>query len=247
MYLLIFRTKLNIQVKRKAAVFGFLAFILVHWLIPFILNEWESRPIFIEHELDSIYTMNFQHQHELIKLKINKEKNGLKLENFEVHYVKDGRITDLSWELIGQNDNGYSLYRIRYDIDKSEYKIMHREQDSWLQYERLIYADHFFENLNMLDIKEITDAKGNYSSYGIQGIGERTNYGIENRPHFVVSNEETKLLNDAQLPVESYYISTYAIKKIGEEKDDHGNIVHESFESTELSDYLFDVNYLGEQ
>ena len=32
---------------------------------------------------------------------------------------------------------------------------------------------HFFENLNVLDIKDITHAKGVFSSYVIQSTGER--------------------------------------------------------------------------
>ncbi|PWW17076.1 hypothetical protein DFO73_1326 [Cytobacillus oceanisediminis] len=245
-YLLFFRPKLNVNVKRMASVFGVLAFILVHWILPFAIHEWESRPIFIEHELGSVYTMNFQDEYEQVKQELELENNNLRLEDFEVNYVKDGSITDLSWQLLGQNGNSYNLYQIRYDIVKSRYQVTNSQLDTWLQYNRLIEADHFFENLNVLDIKEITHAKGDFSSYVIQSTGERINYAIKNRTHFFISNGEIQLLDDEQLPVEGYYISTFAIKKTGEKRDDKGNITQESFEGTESSDYLFDIN-IGEK
>jgi hypothetical protein len=245
-YLLFFRPTLNVDVKRMAAVFGVLTFILVHWILPFAIHEWESRPIFTEHELGSIYTMNFQDEYEQVKQELKLEYNNLRLEDFEVNYVKDGRITDLSWQLLGQNGNSYNLYQIQYDIGKSRYRVTDSQLDTWLQYNRLIEADYFFEHLNVLDIKDITHAKGDFSSYVIQSTGERINYALGNRTHFFISNGEIQLLDDEQLPVEGYYISTFAMKKTGEKRDDNGNITQENFEGTESSDYLFDVN-IGEE
>lgn len=245
-YLLFFRPKLNMQVKQLAAVFGFLAFIFVHWIIPYAIDIWESRPIFIEHELGSVYTMNFQEEYKLIKQELNLENNSLKLEDFEVDYSKDGRITELRWRLLGHNGNSYNLYKIQYDIGKNRFRVKDSQLDTWIQYNRLIDADHFFENLNVLDIKDITHAKGDFSSYGIQSTGERINYAIENQTHFVVSNGEIQVLDDDQLPVEGYCIATFAIKKTGEERNDQGIVTQESFEGTESSDYLFDVNF-GEE
>jgi len=242
-YLLFFRPTLNIDVKRMASVFGVLAFIVVHWILPFAIHEWQSRPIFIEHELGSVYKMNFQDEYKQVKQELKIENNNLRLEDFEVNYVKDGRITDLSWQLLEQNSNSYNLYQIRYDIGRSKYRVTESKLDSWIQYNRLIEADHFFENLNVLDIKDITYAKGNFSSYVIRSTGERINYAIGNRTSYFISNREIQLLDDEQLPVEGYNISTYAMKKMEEKRDDKGNITHESFEGTESTDYLFDVNF----
>ncbi|KGR77995.1 hypothetical protein [Ureibacillus manganicus] len=241
-YLLFFRPSANIDVKRMASIFGVLAFILVHWILPYAIDEWNKRPVFIEHELGSVYTMNFQDEYEQIKQELKLENQNSRLENFKIEYVKDGRITDLSWDLLVQNSSTYNLYHIRYDIGKRSYQITINEVETWTQYNRLIEADHFFENLNMLDINSVTEAKGEFSSFVIQSTGERTNYGVENRTLYFVLNGETELLDDIQLPVECYYISTYAMKKTSEIKDDQGEIRQESFEGTEYSDYLFDVN-----
>jgi len=245
-YLLFFRPTLNVDVKRMASVFGVFTFILVQWILPFAIHEWKNRPIFIEHELGSVYTMNFQDEYEQVKQELKIGNNNLRLEDFEVNYLKDGSITDLSWQLLGQNGNSYNLYKVRYDIGKSRYRVTDSQLDTWLQYNRLIEADHFFENLNVLDIKDITHAKGGFSSYGIQSTGERINYAVGNRTHFFISNGEIQLLDDEQLPVEGYHISTFAMKKTGEKRDDKGNITQESFEGIESSDYLFDVNF-GEE
>lgn len=245
-YLLFFRPKLNVDVKRVASVFGVLAFILVHWILPFAINEWQSRPIIIEHELDSVYTMNFQEEYEQVMKELKIENNNLRLEDFEVNYVKDGRMTDLSWQLIEQNGNNYNLYYIRYETGKSRYVVTGSQIDSWLQYDRLIEADYFFENLNILDIKGITHAKGDFSSYVIRSTGERNNYELGSEGYFFISNGEIQLLDDEQLPFEGYYISTFAMMKTEEKRDDKGNITYESFEGTESSDYLFDVNFSEE-
>jgi len=242
-YLLFFRPHLNEHVKRIAALFGILAFILIHWILPYAINEWESRPKVIEHELGSVYTMNFQDEYKLIRQELNLENNNLRLEDFEVDYVKDGRITDLRWQLLGQTGTSYNLYQIRYDFSKSRYRVMYRQLDTWLQYNRLIDADRFFENLNVLKIKDITHAKGDFSSYGIQSSGERVNYAVENRTHFIVLNGKIQFLDDEQLPVEGYDISTFAMEKTGEESDEQGNTTQESFEDTESSHYLFDVKF----
>ncbi|MEH7098051.1 hypothetical protein [Neobacillus vireti] len=241
-YLIFVRPKLNVNVKRIAAVMGVLVFFLIHWILPFAINEWESRPTYIEHKLGSVYTLNFQKENDLIKQELNLD-NSLSLEDFEADYVKNGRITDLRWQLIGQNDNTYHLYKIQYDVSKNRYHVMHHQLDTWAQYNRLVDADHFFENLNVLNIKDITDTKGDFSSYAIQSSGERENFAIKNKTYFIVSNGKIQLLDDKQLPVEGYYISTIAMEKTSEERDEQGNITQESFEGKEPSNYLFDVEF----
>jgi hypothetical protein len=243
LYLLFFHPKVNGQVKRKAAVSGVIAFVVVHWMIPIAIEEWENRTITIEHKLNSIYTINFQDEYELVKQEINVEMDQWKLENFEVNYNENGRITDLNWQLIWQNGNSYNLYLLRYATNKQRYEVTYSHSDSWLQYDRLIDADHFFKNLNVLDIESMTEAKGNYSSYVIKSSGERIHYGIENAKRFIVADGEVIWLEDERLPVECYYVSTYAMKKTGEERDAQGNIRNETFEGTEITDYLFDVNF----
>jgi len=245
-YLLFFQAKLNFKVKRVAAVVGVVTLLVVHWIIPYAIEEWEGRPIYMEHKLGSVYTMNFQEEYERVKQELKLENNSFKLEDFKVDYTEDGRITDLSWQLLGQNDKKYNLYQIRYEIGKNRYRVVHSQLDTWLQYNRLVDADYFFGNLNVLDIKDITQAKGHFSSFAIQSTGERMNYAVENRNHFFITNEEIQLLDNEELPVEVYYISTSAIEKTGEKRNDRGNITQESFEGTKSSDYLFAVNFVEE-
>ncbi|TXC92758.1 hypothetical protein FS935_00700 [Metabacillus litoralis] len=245
-YLLFFRPKLNVDVKQMAAVFGVTAFILVHWILPFAINEWQSRPIIIERELDSVYTVNFQDEYDQIKEKLKIEHNHLRLEDFELNYGKNGQITDLRWQLLEQNGNNYNLYQIRYDTENNRYELRRSQLDSWLQYDRLIPAYYFFENLTILDIKDITLAKGNFSSYVIRSTGQRTYHELGNENSFFISNGDIHLIDDEKLPFEGYYILTYALKKTEEKKDDNGNIIFESFEGAESTDYLFDVNFSEE-
>jgi hypothetical protein len=243
LYLLFFRPKLNSHVKRMAAVLGVISFIIVYWIFPFGFNQWENRSIFIEHELGSVYTMDFQDEYELIKQELSLENDFLKLGDFKADYLEDGSIREISWQLVRQDDNSFYLYSIRYDSGRSRYQVTKNRTDTWLQYDRLTDADRFFENLDVLDIKELTKTKGSFSFYSIQSSGERVFYGEEDRTDFFVSNGEIQLLDHDQLPIGGYIVSTFAMKKMEEEKDDQGRVIHESFESTESSNYLFDVEF----
>ncbi|MBS8266465.1 hypothetical protein DYI25_18755 [Mesobacillus boroniphilus] len=243
LYLLFFRPKLNAHVKRMAAVLGVFSFIIVHWIFPFGINQWENRSIFIEHEIGSVYTMDFQDEYELIKQELNLENDFLKLGDFKADYLEDGSIEEVSWQLVRQDDNSFYLYYIQYDSGRSRYQVTKSRADTWLQYDRLTDADRFFENLDELDIKDLTKTKGSFSFYVIQSSGERVFYAEEDRTDFFVSNGEIQLLDHEQLPVEGYIVSTFAMKKMEEEKDDKGRIIHESFEGTESSNYLFDVEF----
>lgn len=243
LYLLFFRPKLNAHVKRMAAVLGVFSFIIVHWIVPFGINQWENRSIFIEHNIGSVYTMDFQDEYELIKQELSLENDFLKLGDFNADYLEDGSIREFNWQLVRQDDNSFYLYYIRYDSGRSRYQVTKSRTDTWLQYDRLTDADRFFENLGELDIKYLTKAKGSFSFYVIQSSGERVFYGEEDRTTFYVSNGEIQLLDHEQLPVEGYIVLTFAMKKMEEEKDDQGRIIHESFEGTESSNYLFDVDF----
>ncbi len=128
----------------------------------------------------------------------------------------------------------------------SRYQGTNSKLDTWLQYNRLIEAEHFFENLDVLVIKDITHSKGDFSSFVIRSTGERTNYAVENGTHYFLLNGEIQVLDDERLPVEAYYISTFVMKKTGEKRDDQGNLREESFEGTDSSDYLFDVKFREE-
>ncbi|PJN87236.1 hypothetical protein [Bacillus sp. mrc49] len=240
-YLIFFRPKLNVQGKRIAAVFGFSAFIIVQWMIPYVIDGWENRPISMEHELGSVYTVDFQEENERVMRKLNVESSSLRLDNFEVDYTEDGSITDLSWKLGGQNDDGYTLYQIEYDMDKNRYHIMKSQLETGPHSNQSLDAERFFKNLSVLDIKDITHAKGDFTSYVIKSTGERIHYS-EGKPTHIISEGEIKLVENDQVPIEGYIISTFAMKKTGEKRNDRGNISQESFESTESSEYLLDVN-----
>ncbi|TRZ40393.1 hypothetical protein CEQ21_05635 [Niallia circulans] len=246
-YLLFFRPKVNADIKRQAAIFGFIIFIIVQWITPITVDMWESRTITIEHELESAYTIDFANENELVTKELKLEESNIKLDNFRMNYTQSGKITDLSWEMIGEADNEYNYYRIQYSTDKKEYEISKSHHEAWSQFVFLVDTKYYFGNLDLLDIQDITIAKGKFSSYKLFGFGERSQYGFtENEPH-VISNGEIKKLDEKQLPVEAYYISTNALKKMSEETDEQGNIVQEGWEGTEFTDYLFDITPIEDE
>jgi hypothetical protein len=245
-YLLLFHPKLNAQIKRKAAVLGFLTFILVHWVLPFSIEGWNSRAIVIDREISSVYSVNFQEEYELIRNELQLENNSLRLDNFEVEYTENGRMRDLNWELVGQINGLFHIYYIRYDQEKSRYSITKNQVDNWLQYDRLIDPTTFFEHIEMLDRRKITADKGEYPYYIIRSRGERVIYGDSMDTLFVLDNGEMRELKKDQLPVEAYNITAFAMKKTGEQRNEQGMMLGESYESTETTDYLFLVDFVEE-
>lgn len=246
-YLLFLRPKLNIQIKRQAALLGLIVFIVVQWIMPISGYLWENRTINIEQELGSVYTIDFQEENALITKELKLEDSSVKLENFKMNYTQSGKIKDLSWVILGADGEKFNYYQIQYVIDKKKYEISKSPHEPGSQYEFLVDAKYFFENMDLLDIQDITNAKGNFSSYTIHIFGERSHYGFaENEPN-VILNGEIKKLDAKQLPVEGYYISTYAMKKMSEETDEQGNITQEGWEGTATTDYLFDVTAVEEE
>ncbi|WP_437833598.1 hypothetical protein ACQRXC_22105 (plasmid) [Niallia taxi] len=118
-YLLFFRPKVNADIKRQAAIFGLIIFIIVQWITPFTVYMWESRTITMEHELESAYTIDFAEENELVTKELKLEESNVKLDNFSMDYTQSGKITDLNWVLI-QRKNAEFVY---YDIENNRYQI----------------------------------------------------------------------------------------------------------------------------
>ncbi|MBM7660328.1 hypothetical protein JOC85_001095 [Bacillus mesophilus] len=242
-YLLFFRPTLNVKVKRMAAVFGLVAFVFMNYILPYAIHSYESRPIMIEHELESVYELNFQAEYERVTRELDLNNHNVMIQNFNINYLKDGDITDLSWQLIGHDGTIYHLYEVRYDFGKGVYRVTQSQLDTWLQYYELMEAGRFFEHLSLLDVKELTYEKGDYSYYVIQNSGERINVREKSNEekYFISNGEEIQLVDDEKFSVEGHYVITMAMKKIEEKRNKQGDLIQESFEGTELSYYLFDV------
>jgi hypothetical protein len=245
-YLLLFHPKLNAQIKRKAAFLGFLSFILVHWLLPFAIDGWNSRAIHIDREIGSVYEANFQEEWELVRKDLKLDNVHLRLKDFQLEYAENGSLRDLNWELIGPIDNTFQIYYVRYNYENGWYSVTRNQVDNWLQYDQLIDTDVFFEHLNLLDIQKITMDKGHYPYYVIRSRGERVTYGDSKDTLFMIDNGEIKEFYKEQFPVDAYNITTFAMKKTGEQRDKQGNMVGESYEGTEVSDYLIQVHFVEE-
>lgn len=246
-YLLFFRPKLNTPIKRQAAIFGFIIFIIVQWITPIAVDKWESRTINLEQEIGSVYKLNFDKENDLVMKKLKLKDGEIKLTNFNLQYTKSGKPTELSWDLIQQDHFDIVYYSINYVVDKNRYEISKSHFEAWDNLISLVDAKYFFVNMNALNIADITNAKGSLSTFAIHSFGERTQYGFaENEPH-VISNGEIKKLDEKQLPVEGFSISTYALKKMSEETDEQGNITQEGWEGTATTDYLFDITAVEEE
>lgn len=240
-FFLFLRPTINAKSKRVSAIVGLGAFFLVHLILPSIVDEWEKRPITFEREINSVYTVDFMNENRFISQSLEINDLNMKLEDFEVEYRKDGSIVKLRYKLVGYVEGELTLYNISYHIGENMYSIRKTNVDEWLQYDRLIDTSHFFDQLSILNIEQVTNAKGDFNTYVVKSNGWRTNYGIKNRKKVVIDNGQFKVLKDDKLPVECYYISTFGMKKLSETKNTEENTTTVSYESSDVVDYLFDV------
>lgn len=233
LYLAFFRPQINGRSKKYAAQLGLLVFI-IGVSVPFISKLVYERPRQITVDSVSINTIDFQKDWQLIKEKLEINEDT-KLERFNLSYNADGTIRDLQCELILRRDKGLTHYSIDLLPKKQKYIIRPRKVEQWLQYDRLMTAERFFQNLSLLNIED-TKPSGSYEWYVIAGSGEIVNYAIkEYNKVLIISKDNLREIGNEELPIRGSYISSYGMKKTSESKD---FVRHESDKRT---DYFFDV------
>jgi hypothetical protein len=233
LYLIFFKPKLNEKNKRSAALLGLLFFIL-GVAIPLVSNFLYEMPKQIKVDSVRINTIDFQKDWQLIKQKLEVNEDT-RLEEFNLSYNADGTIRDLSLQLILRKDKEFTHYFIYFSPDKKKYIIRPSKVERWLQYDRLVTAERYFQYMSLLDLEAIRPSK-QYEWYVVASMGEVVNYAIrDNNKFLVVSKDNLRKISNDELPIKGFYISSYGMEEKSQSTD------HTSYESSERTDYFFDV------
>jgi hypothetical protein len=199
------------------------------------LNEYlYERPRYVQASTSNINTIGFQKDWQLIKENLEVDE-GSKLEGFNIEYNNDGTIKDLRYELITYKEGGLVHYFINLIPNKGKYIIRPSKIDQWLQYDRLVTAERFFQVVSLLNFEEIRPS-GSYEWYVITSRGESVNYNIKDNDKFlIVSKNNLKKISNDDLPIKGIYISSFGMVKTEQTAD------RTSYEGRGAADYFFDV------
>lgn len=232
--LIFLRPKLNTRGKWHASLLGFLFFVIA-LSIPSVDKYLYERHKEVSAHSVSINTIDFEKDWKLIKERLD-INTDTRLEGFEVSYEKDGTIRSLGYQLISRTEGALSHYSVRLFPEKEKYIIEPRKIMLWLQYDRLVTAERFFQVIPLINIEEITP-RGIYEYYCISSRGELINYKMEENEKYIITSKDNivKIRND-ELPIEGYYFSAYGMRK----KSETASMI--SYEGEGNIDYIFDVS-----
>lgn len=228
-YLVVLHPKLNTQSKLQAAVLG-LTFFMVGIAQPVIDNYFYQLPIEVKTTSVNLYDYNFQSDWHSLQQQLELP-NDVRLEDFKAEFENDGSMRELGYKLICQKDEGIVYYNVNLAKKQKVYVIRRSKIDQYIQYDRLVTAQRFFDIVSSLNINEIKP-KQEYNWYSISCEGVLSSYGIKEREKFIIDKTgEVMPINNERLPVTGYLISLYGMCKINEI----------SYEGQGYKDYFFDV------
>jgi hypothetical protein len=220
--------KQNKGLKRSAAILG-LIFFLVQLTSPAIEEKWYERPHEVQGEEGNLYEFSFQKVWEKVVQEFEIPPSSAKLNKYEIEYRKDGLISTMEFEIVDTHHDEFIHYNISYNPNDLTFIIKRFKTDPWLQYNRLISVSHYFSSLDSLDIQKLT-MNHDFSSYILEGEGERGSYAVQNWDNYVVEHDRIKKVQNYELPIEGYLLRFF-----GKYQD--------SFDSKYIASYYFDATY----
>ena len=212
-YLLFFKPNLNKKLKKYAAIIGLLAFFM-GIIVPYGNKLYFERTRKIPLSSNNAYEVDYTGDYNAIKEKLGIEGTS-KLQDFQVEFERDGKLKSLRYLIIGRDEKGLILYHVRVFPDKDEYNIKPNRADQWLQYNRLVYSDYFFDIVKDLDFKNMIPKK-EYTWYSVESPGEWGNQGNSNYDNYLLTGEGIKELKDEEIPIEGYSFWVFGWEKMSE-------------------------------
>lgn len=221
-----FISKLIINRKTKLLLhFGIIA-LVASFLIPVLSDLYYERNRKVLVAENNLSQKSFQKEWHLVQANLDMQGNA-RLNRFNMSYQNNGDIIDLNYELVTLVNGNYMLYRIDYHSPRNIYIIKPKKVNQWVQYDRLVHAEKFFQVLDSLDFIK-NKPVGDYVRYGIYSTGDFITYGIENHKKYFVRDGDISIINNRELPIEGFKISTYGNKRLDKGMESNGYI-----------DYLF--------
>lgn len=184
-------------------------------LIPVVKRNLEEKIKEIGISSKSIYELNLKEDLEKIKKEF-RIKDEVGLYWFEIKFLANGDITNISCDLIGSNEKKKETYNLRYDKDENDGKyLVKRYKNS--AYEEMRQSskgdiNRVFEKIELIKGERPINE---YDEYRIWVLGEIRYHHENDRSIFVDKDNNMKELTNEDLPVEGLFIILEGIKKDG--------------------------------
>lgn len=208
-FLFFFRPTQNVKPKQISAYLG-LAIYLMQLIIPAVDTYMYERPRTVAGSSGNMYLVNFTNDWNNIQNQMSIDTNA-HLENFEAEYQKDGRIVELSYNLVSRSEDGFIYYDIRFSPETNAYTIKRRNVgDQWLQFDRTVLASRLFEVMDQAKVRNMSVEAPMEGAIQISSEGEMTSYAIKHRQKYLIQGNEIRELASDELPITGYYITSCA-------------------------------------
>ena len=213
-YLAFFKPQINKPVKKAIAYLGFFVFIC-GILIPIIQNSYFERQRVVNASSNNIYTIDLNEDHNAIKQKLGISEYT-KIKNFDASFEDSGKIKELKYSFLTNDNKGIVLYKINFSSNKNKYIIKLIKVNNWLHYDDgLINEDQFFYALSYLDLEKAKPQE-EYPYYTVKYYGGYTNWEVKAFENFLITDNGFNKLNDDELPVGGYVFWIFGNKRTGE-------------------------------
>lgn len=223
----------NVRVKQFSVVLG-LVMCFTQLVIPAVEGYWFERPHVVAGTSDNVFQVTFTDDWKQIQRQWGIDPKA-RLDKFKVEYQKDGQITRLSYNLVGRLEDRYVNYDIVFSADTKTYTIKRSiMEQQWLPFDESVFAERYFEVLDGIGVHQLSfnpPLKKNI----LISEGERTSYAIEDRQKFVIKGDKLQEVQNDDLPIEAYLITSCA-----KENPDG------SFGCERIEEYFFDVAHENE-
>lgn len=207
LFLLFFRPVKNRATKQNAAYLGLVLF-LSQLIVPAIEEYIYERPREIAASSSHPFQVDFNEDWAMIQKKFEVNSDA-RLDDFRAEYQKNGQLEELSYDIVARSENGFVLYDVVYSPEKNRYTVRRRNVgDQWLQYERSVLASRFFEVVDDVQNRALSQQQSSQATILIDSDGQLVSYGIRHRDKYRIDDDDIQPIADDSLPVTGYTIST---------------------------------------
>lgn len=203
----------NKVAKTRAAYLG-VVILLIGIISPMISNYIFERPVKVDASSSNLYILDFKEDWKNIQEKIGGHGN-LKIQDFRVNYEKDGEIRDLIYHVLGYLENDKVVYEVKMLPDEQVYSVKAKIMGQSATYGNFVTVNKFFEQIEVINLKEITKYHKNLDWYVIESSGHYTT-SAESVTHFQYIDGNMTAVDTSELPISGFYIKNYRMTKISE-------------------------------
>lgn len=228
-FLLFVRPNQNVKTKQRVVYLG-LAVFLLQLIIPTVEEYFYERPRQVSSSSDNLYNIDFTGDWNTIRHRMQIDSNA-RLENFHTEYQQNGQIKYLNYDLVSHGEDSFIYYNVVFSTETKAYTIRrHKVGDQWMQFDRSVLANRFFEVLDLVQVRQLLP-KHSYQEMALNSDGDLISYAVEDRKKYLIQENQLKEITNDELPIKGFFITSCGTVKMNET----------TFGCESEVDYFFDV------